>query len=272
MVTTQPEATGNAVTVNGLRLYTQRRPGAATPPLLLIHGLGGSLESWRPLLAELRGRDVVMIDSPGAGRSAVPLLPIRMPTIADRIADAVRALGVEQADVLGYSHGGMVAQELSHRHPALVRRLILVGTTMGIPAVPGRLRVQLALLSNSRHKDRAAAERDLPLVVGGRTARDPDTLAAMVADRADHPPSRLGYRYQQATAIGWSSYLWLPRLRVPTLVLHGEDDPVVPVMNARMIARRIPGGELETIPEAGHMLLFDESRRAAPILERFLAR
>ena len=272
MVTTQPEATGHAVIVNGLSLYTQRRPGAATPPLLLIHGLGGSLESWRPLLAEMPGRDVVMIDSPGAGRSAVPALPIRIPAIADRIAAAARALGVEQADVLGNSHGGLVAQEVTRRHPALVRRLILVGTTMGIPAIPGRLKVQLALLSNKRHQDRAAAERDLPLVVGGRTARDPDVLAAMLADRAAHPPSRLGYRYQQAAVIGWSSYLWLPQLRVPTLVLHGEDDPAVPVANARMIARRIPGAELETIPGAGHLLLFDEPGKTAPILERFLAR
>jgi pimeloyl-ACP methyl ester carboxylesterase len=165
-----------------------------------------------------------------------------------------------------------VAQEMAHRHPELVRRLILVGTTMGIPAMPGRLKVQLAMLSTRRYRDRAAAERDIPLLVGGRTARDPEVLAAELADRAAHPPSWLGYRYQQAAVIGWSSYLWLPRLRVPTLVLHGEDDPAVPVMNARMIARRVPDAELETIPGAGHMLLFDEPAKAVPILERFLAR
>jgi pimeloyl-ACP methyl ester carboxylesterase len=258
--------------VNGLRLYTQRRPGTAVPPLLLIHGLGGSLESWRPLLAQMPGRDVVMVDSPGAGRSAVPVLPIRMPAIADRVAGAARALGVEQAHILGYSHGGLVAQEVARRHPALVRRLILVATTMGIPAIPARPKVQRAMLSTRRHHDPAAAERDISLVAGGRTARDPVVLAAILADRAAHPPSRLGYRYQQLAVIGWSSYLWLPRLQAPTLVLHGEDDPAVPLMNARMLARRIPDAQLETIPGAGHMLLFDEPGRAAPILERFLAR
>lgn len=272
METRQPEATDRAVVVNGLRLYTRRRPGTATPPLLLIHGIGGSLESWQPLLDQIPGRDVVMVDSPGAGRSAVPALPIRMPAITDRIAGAARALGVEQADVLGYSLGGLVAQEMARRHPALVRRLVLAGTIMGIPAMPGRPKVQLALLSTRRHHDRGAAARDIPRLAGGRTARDPDVLAAILDSRDAHAPSWLGYRYQQLAVIGWSSYLWLPRLRVPALVLHGEQDPVVPVLNARMLARRIPDAQLEIVPGAGHMLLFDEPDKAAPLIERFLAR
>jgi poly(3-hydroxyoctanoate) depolymerase len=272
LVTRQSEAIDHAVAVNGLRLYTRRRPGATRPPLLLIHGIGGSLESWQPLLDQMPGRDVVMVDSPGAGRSAVPALPIRMPAIADRIAGAVRALGVEQADVLGYSLGGLVAQEVARRHPALASRLILTATIMGIPAIPGGPMVQLALLSTRRHRDRDAAARDIPRLAGGRTARDPAVLAAILSSRDAHPPSRLGYRYQQLAVIGWSSYLWLPRLRVPTLVLHGEQDPVVPVLNARMLARRIPDARLEIVPGAGHMLLFDEPEKAASILERFLAR
>lgn len=271
METRQSEATDRAVVVNGRRLYTQRRPGSTRPPLLLIHGIGGSLESWQPLLDQMPGRDVVMVDSPGAGRSAVPMLPIRMPAIADRIAGAVRALGVEQADVLGYSLGGLVAQEVARRHPALASRLILAATIMGIPAIPGGPKVQLALLSTRRHRDRAAAARDILRLAGGRTARDPAVLAAILSSRDAHPPSWLGYRYQQLAVIGWSSYLWLPRLRVPTLVLHGEQDPVVPVVNARMLARRIPDAQLEVVPGAGHMLLFDEPEKAAPILERFLA-
>lgn len=270
--TRQSGTADRTIEVGGLRLYTRRRPGTTSPPLLLIHGIGGSLESWQPLLDQMPGRDVIMIDSPGAGRSVVPPLPMRTPAIADRVLGAARALGVEQADVLGYSLGGLVAQEVAHRHPESVRRLVLASTIMGIPAIPGGPRVQLALLSTRRHRDRAAAARDIPLLAGGRTARDPSVLAAMLSSRDAHAPSWLGYRYQQLAVIGWSSYLWLPRLRVPALVLHGEQDPVVPVLNARLLARRIPGAELAIIPGAGHMALFDEPEKAAPILERFLAR
>src|SRR4051794_15916091 len=101
------------VLVGGLRLHTQRRRGSATPPLLLLHGIGGSLDSWRPLLAALPDRDIVMIDCPGAGRSDVPWHPIPISTIADYVAGAIQQLGImRRVDVLGYSLGGMVAQEL----------------------------------------------------------------------------------------------------------------------------------------------------------------
>ena len=270
-MTTETVPTEGPIVVGGLRLYAQRRPGSTSPPLLLIHGLGGSLTSWGALLAQLPDRDILMVDSPGAGRSAVPLLPMRLWTIADYVAGAARALGVDRADVLGFSHGGLVAQELARRHPALVRRLIVVGTNMGIGSKPARWNVNRALLSTKRYRDRATAERDFPILAGGHTARDPAVLAAVLDARAAHAPPSRGYRYQQWAVIGWSSRRWLAQLRVPTLVLHGEADPAVPVANARMLAARIPDAHLEVVPGAGHMLLFDESEKAAAIIERFLS-
>ena len=261
-----------AVVVRGVKLHTQRRPGDVRPPLLLLHGIGGSLNSWGPLLAALPDRDVVMVDSPGAGRSGLPLWPLRMPTTADYIAEALGQLGiVRPVDVLGYSLGGIVAQELARRHGSLVRRLVLVATIMDFSGRPPSLKIHRALLSTRRYTDRAAAERDIPLLAGGRTARDPAVLSAILADRMSHPPSWLGYHYQQWSALGWSSRRWLGRLRVPTLVIQGEEDPVVHVDNARMLAGRIPGAELEIVAGAGHMLLFDESEKAAAIIEPFLA-
>jgi pimeloyl-ACP methyl ester carboxylesterase len=271
MAITIPLATERRISVDGLSLYTRRRPGRAQPPLLLLHGIGGSLTSWAPLLSPLSDRDVVMIDAPGMGRSAVPARPLRLWEIADYIAGAIETLGLDRVDVLGYSLGGMVAQELARRHPALIGKLALVATMMGIGSrQPPSLKIHRVLMSTRRYRDPECAVRDLPLLAGGRTARDPETLASLIATRALHPPSELGYRYQQWAVIGWSSRRWLRDLQMPTLVLHGDDDPVVHVVNGQLIAERIPDATLEVLADAGHMLLFDEPDKAAEILERFL--
>ncbi|MEI2778876.1 MAG: alpha/beta fold hydrolase [Tetrasphaera sp.] len=119
-----------SVEAGGIRLNTRRRDGQG-PTLLLLHGIGGALERWAPLLAALPDRDVLMIDAPGAGRSQVPTRPIRVPVLADRIVEAAHVQGIETADVLGFSLGGTTAQEIAHRHPQFVRRLVLVVTMSG---------------------------------------------------------------------------------------------------------------------------------------------
>ena len=259
------------VAVNGLRLFTRRRRGrGAGVPLVLLHGIGGSLESWQPLLEAMPDRDVIMVDAPGAGRSEVPLLPIPIAGFADCVAGAVRALGVERADVLGYSLGGLVTQELARRHPDLVRKLVLVAAIVGIGAKLGSLRARLTLLSTRRYRDRRAAEREIPILAGGRTARDPAVLQELLSSRAAHPPTQRGYRYQQLAVLGWSSRGWLHRLPFPTLVVQGADDPVVLEANGRMLADRIPNARLEIVPGAGHMVLFDESATVGPLIEDFL--
>ena len=263
--------TEHAVTTGGLRLHTRRRHGDGKPPLLLIHGLGGSLESWGPLLDHLPDRDVIMIDTPGMGQSELPRFPLRVRAIADRLAEVVRELGVETVDVLGYSHGGVVAQEFARRHPEMLRRLVLVATIGGFPWIPPRPPVQRALLSTRRYRSRAAAEHELPILAGGRVARDPEVLRAILEDRESHPPSKRGYRYLQLGVLGWSSHHWLHRLTCPTLVIQGGGDPVVRPVNGWLLASRIRNARFELVSGAGHMALFDEPERIGRILYEFLA-
>lgn len=266
-------ANDQPVIVRGLKLNTRRQVGSAgAPPLLLLHGLGGSVNSWRPLLAALPGRDIIMVDAPGVGRSELPLLPLGLPAMADYFADAVRKLRIDPCvDVLGYSLGGMVAQELARRHPALLRRMVLVSTAMGLNGVPPDASVMRALMLPRRYDGAAGTDDNVQLLAGGRTARDPAIRAGIVADRVPNPPSRLGYLYQQWATLGWSSRRWLPELVLPSLVLHGDQDPVAPVANARLLAERLPNAELKIVPGAGHMLLFDEPEKAVAIIEPFLA-
>jgi poly(3-hydroxyoctanoate) depolymerase len=254
----------------GVRLRVHRSGDGA--PLLLINGLGASLEMWSPLIAHLPERDIIAFDLPGAGRSSVPRVPLRMRGIANIVAELVCKLGVGPADVLGCSFGGVVAQELAYRHPATVDRLILAATSAGWPAWPPSPLVAWLMMTPARYYDRRLAAAIVPVIAGGRTARDRAVLLASVDERVASPPTVRGYLQQLYAITGWTSQPWLGRLPQRTLVLHGNRDPIVPIVNARRMARRIPGATMTEIPGAGHMVLFDEPERAAPEISRFLSR
>ena len=126
-------------------------------------------------------------------------------------------------------------------------------------------------MTPARYYDRRLAKAIVPVIAGGRTAQDSAVLKATVEQRLAAPPSLRGYVHQLYALTGWTSHPWLGRLQQPTLVLHGNDDPIVPVVNARLMARRIPRGTLAEISRAGHMLLFDEPERAGEAILDFLA-
>jgi pimeloyl-ACP methyl ester carboxylesterase len=241
-------------------------------PLLLINGLGANLEMWQPLARELAGeREVIAFDLPGTGRSARPRRPLRMRELAGVVTDLLDQLGVERLDVLGYSLGGVVAQELAHRAPDRVRRLVLCATTPGLPSIPPDPLVSALMLTPARYWSRPLAELIVPVIAGGRTARDGGALEAGLDRRLVAPPSALGYLYQLYALTGWSSHAWIRGVAHPALVLHGDRDPVVPLANGRYLAQALPDGQLEVIPGAGHLFLFDEPDSAAPALVSFLS-
>jgi poly(3-hydroxyalkanoate) depolymerase len=233
-------------------------------------GLGGNLEMWQPLVDELPDFTTITFDAPGAGDSEVPRLPPRMSGLADTTAHLLDALGYASADVLGVSLGGAVAQELAHRHPGKVRRLVLAATSCGLGGVPGRP-VALALLSTpyryySRSHLRAIAGR----LYGGDIARRPELLDRHAYSRLAHAPSLRGYLWQMSATIGWSSLPYLRRIGQPVLVLTGDDDPIIPVVNGRILARLLPKAELHVLRGAGHLFLIDRAHGSAQLVRRFL--
>jgi poly(3-hydroxyoctanoate) depolymerase len=253
----------------GLRLRVHREGDG--PPLLLINGLGAPLEMWGPLRRELPGHELIAFDLPGSGLSATSLLPLGMRSLAE-IAEAVmNEAGHRHAHVLGYSLGGLVAQELAYRSPESVDRLVLCATTFGQFSVPPRPLAAWLMLTPSRYHTSFAARLIVPLISGGRTSRDEDVLEAHLPLRLSHPPSVLGYVHQVYAAWGFTSQLWIRRLTQRTLVLSGDDDPVVPVSNARLLARAIPAATLEVLAGAGHLLLIDEAKTAGRRITDFLA-
>lgn len=241
-------------------------------PLLLINGLGASLEMWRPLVGELaRDREVIAFDLPGAGRSDHGRWPLRMPQLAGLVTGLLDRLGLDRLDVLGYSLGGVVAQELVHRAPERIRRLVLCATTPGLPSIPPNPLVSSLMLTPARYWSRPLAELILPIIAGGRTARDPRALAAGLDERLLRPPSALGYLHQLYALVGWSSHAWIRGVPHRALVLHGDRDPVVPLPNGRFLAEAMPRGRLHVVTGAGHLFLLDEPASAAPAIISFLA-
>jgi pimeloyl-ACP methyl ester carboxylesterase len=150
--------------------------------------------------------------------------------------------------------------------------LILCGTSPGLGGMPPRNPLIIAILSTLYryyHPRHLAAVT--PMLAGGRTRRDPDVQRAQVQLRTANPPGWLPYAMQIYAATGWSSLPWLHRLNNTTLVLTGDDDPIVPVLNARILARVMPNARIHVLPGAGHLFLVDEPESAAGLIEAFLS-
>jgi poly(3-hydroxyalkanoate) depolymerase len=256
------------VEVAGLRLRVGRHGNG--PPLLLLTGIGANLDMWAPIERRFEGRELIAFDAPGSGGSQRPPLPRRMGGLADLTRELMDVLAIDRADVLGYSFGGALAQELARRAPERVRKLVLCATGPGLGGMPPRPMAALMLATPARYYHPKLLALTLPHVAGGRTKRDPAVLAEHAGARLSRPPDPLGYAFQLYAAAGWTSLPWLHRIEHPTLIVAGDDDPAVPLTNARMLAKRIPGARLHVIRGGGHLFLLDEPDSAVPEIAAFL--
>jgi poly(3-hydroxyoctanoate) depolymerase len=243
------------------------------PPLLLIMGLGGNIEMWEPLERALNARGVQTIayDASGTGDSPARIVPRRMPGLARQAAHILDALGHPDADILGVSFGGAVAQELTLANPHRVRRLVLASTMCGIGGVPGNPLALSLLATPLRYYSPTFLRLTANILYGPTTGENGDLLREQIKARRARPPTIWGYIGQLTAAAGWSSLPWLHRLRAPTLVLTGGADPIVPPINGRILAARIPRADLEVVPDAGHLLLMDHAGHCATRIADFLS-
>jgi poly(3-hydroxyalkanoate) depolymerase len=258
------------LTVRGRILRVEVREGDPDrPPLLLCNGIGVSLELLQPFVDALdRRRRVIRFDMPGVGGSPAPVVPYHLATVAPLLAGLLDQLGHERADVLGISWGGGLAQQFALSRPDRVRRLVLVATGPGALMVPGRPRVLRHLLTPRRHRDPEHAARVAGALYGGSVRQDPVLARDLLHATTRLGPAR-GYYYQLMSAVGWTSLPWLPKLRRPTLILAGDDDPIIPLVNARIMHRLIPRSQLH-IYHGGHLELAADAKRLAPAVEAFL--
>jgi pimeloyl-ACP methyl ester carboxylesterase len=166
----------------------------------------------------------------------------------------VDALGVEEFDLLGYSFGGAIAQEMARADPARIHRMVLAASTCGWGAPPGDPLALFALLTPARYYFGPATTMTTAFFGDGA----PREFATADAARLERPPDPVGYAWQLTAALTWSSLAWLHRITVPTLVLSAERDQMVRPSTARLLARKLHDARLHVIPGAGHFFLLRE--------------
>lgn len=237
------------------------------PPLLLINGIGGNIEMWGALVRRLPGRRLVMFDAPGTGGSPPLRRPVRMAGYVTLVTDLLDHLGIDRTDVLGYSWGGALAQELAYRAPGRVRRLVLCATVPGLGGQPPAPWVIGLMATPARYYSETYLKLVSPLVFGPRPGPDADTGHSTA--RRERPPTMRGYSQQLFAISGWSSRRFLHRISAPTLVLTGDKDPLVPARNARILARGLRDSRLHVLP-GGHLFLLERPDQGIRLVEDFL--
>jgi poly(3-hydroxyalkanoate) depolymerase len=260
------------VTAAGRTLRVSVRPGTdpSVTPLLLMNGIGASLEVLQPFVDSVdRRRTVIRFDVPGVGGSPAPVLPYHYAMLASLVGALVRRLGHDRVDVLGFSWGGGLAQQFAVTQAGKCRRLVLASTATGAVMVPARPRVLGHMLTPRRHRDPVYTRRIAGELYGGTMRTHPERAAAALRPHAGAVSSR-GYLYQLLAIASWTSLHALTLIRQPTLVLSGDDDPLIPTVNARIMARGIPHARLH-LYHGGHLALVTEAAQLAPVIDRFLA-
>ena len=239
-------------------------------PLLLVTGLGGNTDMWAPFMEQFATRRIIRFDAPGTGRSSTPMYPVSIVALAELAVAVLDDRGARWADVIGFSYGGFVAQQMAYDHPARIRRLVLAATNFGMGSVLGSLSAMAALATPLRYYSPSHFERTAATTYGGVTARDASVRRGMMAARLSHPPSSYGYAMQLLGIGGWTSWPFLPRILHETLVISGDDDPMVPVANAQAMARRLPHARLDIVERGGHLLLWDDPQNLGERIGRFV--
>lgn len=229
-------------------------------PVVLIMGLGCSSALWFRVAPRLaKSHRVILLDNRGVGQTRTPAAVVhRVSRMAADVAAVLDAAGETSAHVVGFSMGGMIAQQFAVDHPARVRSLSLLGThSGGIWAVQASAEVRRLLFNKNRmsHEEGLRAMRPYTYAQGTPDALFDEDALVRLADQ----PSVRGYEAQLYGLIGWSVHLELPRLTCPTLVMHGLQDELIVPANGRILAERIRGARLIELAGASHWLMTDQN-------------
>ena len=277
MTVTHITAPTQYIEVGGDRFAYRRWGAGSGTPIVLIQHFRGGLDHWDPLLTDglAASRDVVLVNGRGvASSSGTPRN--RIEDMADDLAEVIRALGLSEVDVLGFSLGGYVAQDVARRHPGLVRKLVLVGTgprggdpTMDphvlevaprpVPTVDDFLFLFFGRSESAQQAGRDFWERR-------HVRRDQD------------PPSSVEVMQAQIEALGeWlaplsldAPFAHLREIGQPTLVVNGTHDVMIASINSWHLGQNIPNAQLIVYPDAGHGAQFQYPARFLGHLTQFL--
>ncbi len=254
---------------SGVKIYWEER--GEGDPVLLIMGLGYTLDMWyrtAPVLSQ--HYRTISFDNRGVGRSDVPPGPYSVSAMAADAAAVMDSAGVERAHVFGISMGGMIAQEFALQYPERVRSLILGCTSHGGPeAVLADAEVVTTLMARGTMSVEEGVRAMVPFIYDPATPRE--RVEEDLAIRRRTFPTAAGYFAQVQGIFAFESRSRLSQLKVPTLVVHGESDRLVPPENGRRMVRLISGARLVMLPRASHIFPTDQPDAAHQAILRFLS-
>jgi 3-oxoadipate enol-lactonase len=252
--------------------------GSGEETVLLIMGLGGRAADWGtafPSALAERYR-VVRFDNRGVGASPVVPGGYSLSDLARDATAVLDAVGAERAHVVGISMGGMISQLIALEHAARVDRLVLLSTNFGghdlEPPHPDAMRLFDPREFLSRGRDPEAMMRfSLSVITApGFVDRSPETLTTLLANVKAEPTPPMSFMAQLQAVLGSDRSELVRGITRPTLVVHGDQDKLIPPANGRQLAERIPGARLVMLEGVGHMPMFEAPERLVPLVRDFL--
>jgi len=239
-------------------------PDGKLAPLLFFNGIGANLEIAQMFADSFTARDIITFDMPGVGGSPDPKFPYRpwwVTKVAKQILDEN---GYRYVNVLGVSWGGGPAQHFTFKHRDRVKRLVLCATAPGVTMVPGKPRQLMKMASPKRYIDRDFMAKNFEALYGDSKSEGLEDFRRNLI-----PPSTRGYLFQLLAMSGWSSLPILPRIRARTLVIMGDKDHIVPVINGKILTRLIPNARMIEFADAGHLFMVTRREETVEAIRAF---
>ena len=236
-------------------------------PLILVSGLGSTRLGWwkqiKPFAKKFR---VINLDNRDAGDSALGTGPYTIADMADDVASVIKSLHLGRTHIVGISMGGMITQELAIRYPELMDKVVLVATTAGGPtSVNAKPEIAALLMRNGGEDIETRVRRTYTAIAGeGYMAKHPEDLDQIVKNSIAKPMSLESYQRQLGACMAhWSKGVAdrLSQITAPTLIIHGDDDPLIPYPNGKYLAEHIKGARLIMFPGVGHISMIEAPER-----------
>lgn len=270
-ITKEKTITTTDLHIEGFRIRVAIRKGDRDKavPLFLFNGLGAN---WEIVLSAFQAYDenteIIAFDIPGTGSSSVPILPYSFQQMSYIAQQILVQSGYKEVHVLGISWGGGLAQQFAYMYPEHCKKLILVATSPGVLMIPGKPTVLLKMLTPLRYWSPKYMMRIAGDIYGGAFRFD-KALGKNLTKRI-RPNNIWGYFLQMSAISRFTSLPWLKKIQQPTLVMTGDDDPIVPVVNSKILASLIPNATLSVIEGGGHLFLLTQPKLALSKIETFL--
>lgn len=259
------------IKVNGIELYVEEH--GLGEPLLLIEGLGYANWSWFRQKEEFAKHfRTIIFDNRGVGDSDKPDEPYSIELLAEDAAGVLSALGIKSAHILGVSMGGFIAQQLAISYPSVVRSLVLSCTSFGGPnSLPITQEAQDSMLKISGLSIEEMIRHGLMVAFAEQFAKShAGIIEKIIFWRMEKPTPRYAWERQYTAAGTFNIESKLTEIKVPTLIITGLDDRVLPSQNSILLKEHIPEAKLIMIPDAGHLFFIEKSEEYNRIVLSFL--